>query len=76
MPTYVCVVEAELLNDQQKQRIASAITRLHGETTGADVGNSIRGREQLRWIHGRHEETGARSSNQAVTLPARYQHFI
>ena len=35
MPTYVCVVEAGLLNDQQKQRIASAITRLHGETTGA-----------------------------------------
>jgi phenylpyruvate tautomerase PptA (4-oxalocrotonate tautomerase family) len=35
MPTYVCVVKAGLLNDQQKQRIASAITRLHGETTGA-----------------------------------------
>jgi phenylpyruvate tautomerase PptA (4-oxalocrotonate tautomerase family) len=35
MPTYVCVVKAGLLNDQQKQRIASAITRLHSETTGA-----------------------------------------
>ena len=35
MPTYMCVVKAGLLNDQQKQRIASAITRLHGETTGA-----------------------------------------
>jgi hypothetical protein len=28
MPTYVCVVKAGLLNNQQKQRIASAITRL------------------------------------------------
>ena len=35
MPTYVCVVKAGLLNNQQKQRIASAITRLHSETTGA-----------------------------------------
>jgi len=35
MPTYVCVVKAGLLNDEQKQRIASAITRLHSETTGA-----------------------------------------
>jgi len=35
MPTYVLVVKAGLLNDQQKQRIASAITRLYGETTGA-----------------------------------------
>jgi phenylpyruvate tautomerase PptA (4-oxalocrotonate tautomerase family) len=35
VPTYVCVVKAELLNNQQKQRIASAITRLHSETTGA-----------------------------------------
>ncbi|HEX4989023.1 MAG TPA: tautomerase family protein [Candidatus Binatia bacterium] len=35
MPTYVCVVKAGLLNKQQKQRIASAITRLHSETTGA-----------------------------------------
>src|SRR5919106_4206425 len=35
MPTYVCVVKAGLLNDEQKQRIASAITRLHSEATGA-----------------------------------------
>ena len=35
MPTYVCVVKAGLLNNQQKQRIASAITHLHSETTGA-----------------------------------------
>ena len=35
MPTYVCVVKAGLLNDEKKQRIASAITRLHTETTGA-----------------------------------------
>jgi phenylpyruvate tautomerase PptA (4-oxalocrotonate tautomerase family) len=35
MPTYVCVVEPGLLNDEQKQRIASAITRLHGEATRA-----------------------------------------
>ena len=35
MPTYVCVVEPGLLNDKQKQRIASAITRLHGEATRA-----------------------------------------
>jgi phenylpyruvate tautomerase PptA (4-oxalocrotonate tautomerase family) len=35
MPTYVCVVKAGLLNNQQKQRIASAITRLHSKTTGA-----------------------------------------
>src|SRR5262247_4082505 len=35
MPTYVCAVKAVLLNNQQKERIASAITRLHGETTGA-----------------------------------------
>jgi phenylpyruvate tautomerase PptA (4-oxalocrotonate tautomerase family) len=35
MPTYVCVVKAGLLNDEQKQRIASAITRLHGEATRA-----------------------------------------
>jgi len=35
MPTYVCVVKAGLLNNQQKQQIASAITRLHSETTGA-----------------------------------------
>ena len=35
MPTYVCVVKAGLLNDEKKQRIASAITRLHSETTGA-----------------------------------------
>jgi phenylpyruvate tautomerase PptA (4-oxalocrotonate tautomerase family) len=35
VPTYVCVVKAGLLNNQQKQRIASAITRLHSETTGA-----------------------------------------
>src|SRR4029077_10209686 len=35
MPTYVCVVKAGLLNNLQKHRIAAAITRLHGETTGA-----------------------------------------
>ena len=35
MPTYVCLVKAGLLDDEQKQRIASAITRLHSETTGA-----------------------------------------
>jgi len=35
MPTYVCVVKTGLLDNQQKQRIASAITRLHSETTGA-----------------------------------------
>ena len=35
MPTYVCAVKAGLLNHEQKQRIASAITRLHSETTGA-----------------------------------------
>src|SRR5438874_12145209 len=35
MPTYVCVVKAGLLNNLQKHRIASAITRLHSETTGA-----------------------------------------
>ncbi len=35
MPTYVCVVKAGLLNDEKKQRIASAITRLHSEATGA-----------------------------------------
>ena len=35
MPTCVCVVKAGLLNDEKKQRIASAITRLHSETTGA-----------------------------------------
>jgi phenylpyruvate tautomerase PptA (4-oxalocrotonate tautomerase family) len=35
MPTYVCAVKAGLLNDEQKQRIASAITRLHSEATGA-----------------------------------------
>src|SRR6266404_1876645 len=35
MPTYVCVVKAGLLNNQQKHRIAAAITRLHSETTGA-----------------------------------------
>jgi phenylpyruvate tautomerase PptA (4-oxalocrotonate tautomerase family) len=35
MPTYVCVVKAGLLNNQQKQRIAAAITHLHSETTGA-----------------------------------------
>jgi phenylpyruvate tautomerase PptA (4-oxalocrotonate tautomerase family) len=35
MPTYVCVVKAGLLNNQQKQRIASEITRLHSEATGA-----------------------------------------
>ena len=35
MPTYVCLVKDGLLDDEQKQRIASAITRLHSETTGA-----------------------------------------
>ena len=35
MPTYMCVVKAGLLNDEQKGRIASAITRLHSEATGA-----------------------------------------
>jgi|SRR5271155_2284905 phenylpyruvate tautomerase PptA (4-oxalocrotonate tautomerase family) len=35
MPTYICAVKTGLLNDEQKQRIASAITRLHSEATGA-----------------------------------------
>src|SRR5262249_17322238 len=35
MPTYVCAVKPGLLNANQKQRIASVITRLHSETTGA-----------------------------------------
>jgi phenylpyruvate tautomerase PptA (4-oxalocrotonate tautomerase family) len=35
MPTYVCVVKTGLLNANQKQRMASAITRLHSEATGA-----------------------------------------
>jgi phenylpyruvate tautomerase PptA (4-oxalocrotonate tautomerase family) len=35
MPTYVCVVKAGVLKDEQKARIASAITRLHSEATGA-----------------------------------------
>ena len=35
MPTYMCAVKAGLLNDKQKQRIASAITRLHSEAIGA-----------------------------------------
>src|SRR5262245_6382015 len=35
MPTYVCLVKTGLLDNQQKQRIASAITRLHSDTTGA-----------------------------------------
>ena len=35
MPTYACVVKPGLLKDEQKQRIASVITRLHSETTGA-----------------------------------------
>jgi phenylpyruvate tautomerase PptA (4-oxalocrotonate tautomerase family) len=35
MPTYICAVRTGLLNAEQKQRIASAITRLHSEATGA-----------------------------------------
>jgi phenylpyruvate tautomerase PptA (4-oxalocrotonate tautomerase family) len=35
MPTYFCAVKTGLLNDEQKRRIASAITRLHSEATGA-----------------------------------------
>jgi phenylpyruvate tautomerase PptA (4-oxalocrotonate tautomerase family) len=35
MPTYVCAVKRGLLNDEQKQSIASAITRLHSDATGA-----------------------------------------
>jgi phenylpyruvate tautomerase PptA (4-oxalocrotonate tautomerase family) len=35
MPTYVCVVQTGLLSDEQKQRIAAAIARLHSEATGA-----------------------------------------
>ena len=35
MPTYTCAVKPGLLTVEQKQRIASAITRLHSEATGA-----------------------------------------
>jgi phenylpyruvate tautomerase PptA (4-oxalocrotonate tautomerase family) len=35
MPTYTCAVRAGLLTSEQKHRIASAITHLHGEATGA-----------------------------------------
>ena len=35
MPTYKCAVKPGLLTVDQKQRIASAITRLHSEATGA-----------------------------------------
>jgi phenylpyruvate tautomerase PptA (4-oxalocrotonate tautomerase family) len=35
MPTYVCAVKNGQLNNEQKQGIASAITRLHSEATGA-----------------------------------------
>jgi phenylpyruvate tautomerase PptA (4-oxalocrotonate tautomerase family) len=37
MPTYVCAVETGLLKEAEKQRIASAITRLHSEATGAPM---------------------------------------
>ena len=35
MPTYIFAIKNGLLNGEQKQRIASAITRLHSEVTGA-----------------------------------------
>jgi phenylpyruvate tautomerase PptA (4-oxalocrotonate tautomerase family) len=35
MPTYVCAVPPKLLSDEQKDRIAAAIGRRHGEATGA-----------------------------------------
>lgn len=35
MPTYVCSVRPGLLSDAQKQSVASAITRIHNEATGA-----------------------------------------
>ena len=38
MPTYVCVVKAGLLKNQQKQRMASAITRCT-RATGAPSGS-------------------------------------
>jgi phenylpyruvate tautomerase PptA (4-oxalocrotonate tautomerase family) len=35
MPTYVCAVPPKLLSDDQKSQIAVAISRRHGEATGA-----------------------------------------
>jgi phenylpyruvate tautomerase PptA (4-oxalocrotonate tautomerase family) len=35
MPTYVCAVPPRLLSDDQKDRIAVAISQRHGEATGA-----------------------------------------
>jgi phenylpyruvate tautomerase PptA (4-oxalocrotonate tautomerase family) len=35
MPTYVCAVPPKLLSDEQKDQIAAAISRRHGEATGA-----------------------------------------
>lgn len=35
MPLYVCGAPANVLDDQQRQRIATAITRIHCEVTGA-----------------------------------------
>lgn len=35
MPLYICGAPADVLDDQQRQRIATAITRIHCEVTGA-----------------------------------------
>jgi phenylpyruvate tautomerase PptA (4-oxalocrotonate tautomerase family) len=35
MPLYICGAPADVLDDEQRQRIASAITRIHCEVTGA-----------------------------------------
>jgi phenylpyruvate tautomerase PptA (4-oxalocrotonate tautomerase family) len=35
MPTYVCAVPPKLLSDDQKNQIAVAISRRHGDATGA-----------------------------------------
>lgn len=35
MPTYVCSVPQNSVNDRQKEAIAEAISRIHSEETGA-----------------------------------------
>jgi phenylpyruvate tautomerase PptA (4-oxalocrotonate tautomerase family) len=35
MPLYICGAPASVLNDDQRRRIAAAITRIHCEVTGA-----------------------------------------
>jgi phenylpyruvate tautomerase PptA (4-oxalocrotonate tautomerase family) len=35
MPTYICSVAPNILTDTQKSRIAAAISKRHGEATGA-----------------------------------------